>query len=97
MDFETRKQAIAWMEHGLQMWLKIEDEMAAGTFGFATNMGETPLLKLSESFVNIHLILHFWERWLVCGLSVKHLNDELLSTVLFSVQMTKYEMMVLAC
>ena len=37
MVFETRKQSIAWMEHGLQLSLKgfalsMEDKMADGTF-----------------------------------------------------------------
>ena len=42
MIFNTREQSTAWMEHGLQIPLKryalsMEDKMAAGTFGRATN------------------------------------------------------------
>ena len=44
MNFKTRKQSIAWMEHGLQISLKtyalsMEDKMAAGAFGRAANCG----------------------------------------------------------
>ena len=44
MDFNTRKQSMAWMEHGLQISLKtyalsMEDKMAAGAFGRAANCG----------------------------------------------------------
>ena len=40
--FETRKQSMAWMKHGLQISLKryalsMEDKLAAGVFGRATN------------------------------------------------------------
>ena len=44
MVSEPRKQSMALMEHGLQILLKryelsIEDKMAAGAFGCATNYG----------------------------------------------------------
>ena len=44
MVFETTKQSIARMERGLQISLKryalsMEDKMAAGAFGLATNYG----------------------------------------------------------
>ena len=44
MVLGTRKQLMAWMEHGLQISLKsyalsMEDKMAAGAFGRATNYG----------------------------------------------------------
>ena len=42
MVYEMRKQAMAWMEHGLQTSLKrhalsMEDKILAGAFGCATN------------------------------------------------------------
>ena len=42
MDFDTRKQSMAWIKHGLQMSLKryalsMEDKLEAGPFGRATN------------------------------------------------------------
>ena len=44
MVFETRKQWKAWMQHGLQISLNrhvlpMEEKMAAGAFGRATNCG----------------------------------------------------------
>ena len=44
MVFETTKQSMAWMEHALQTSLKrnalsMEDKMAAGDLGCATNYG----------------------------------------------------------
>ena len=44
MVCETRKQSMAWMEHGLQISLKryellMEDKMVAGAFGRARNYG----------------------------------------------------------
>ena len=40
MVFETRRQSMARMEHGLQnITRKMEDKMAAGAFGRATNYG----------------------------------------------------------
>ena len=44
MVYEARKQAVAWMEHGLQMSLKryalsMVNKMAAGAFGRAMNYG----------------------------------------------------------
>ena len=44
MVFETRKQAMAWMEHGLQMPLKryslsMGDKMAVGLLGGAASYG----------------------------------------------------------
>ena len=44
MAFETRKQWMGWMEHGLQISLKrfalsIEDKMAAGAIGRTANYG----------------------------------------------------------
>ena len=44
MAYEARKQAMVWMENGLQISLKryalsMEDKMAAGAFGRAMNYG----------------------------------------------------------
>ena len=44
MVSEARKQSMAWMEQGAQISLKryafsMEDKMAAGAFGRATNYG----------------------------------------------------------
>ena len=57
MVYETRKQSLAWMEHGFQILLKkalsVEDKMAAGAFGaLRIIVGTAPLIvRLAENIL----------------------------------------------
>ena len=61
MVSEARKQSMAWMEHGLQISLKsfalsMEDKMAAGAIGRATNYGWDAPVEISKMIeVNVSL------------------------------------------
>ena len=63
--FETRKQSMPWMKHGLQISLKryalsMEDKLAARVFGRLPIMSETASLSWTKN--NVLKCFSFWVR-----------------------------------